>query len=495
MNSLKAISLAALMLALPAVSSAKSAKRGAGWDDKAVTLNAHHASLLEPGVSWVYNWGPDAANSEIYSSDFCFIPMAWNGGYNASRIRTWLTNHPEVKYLLGFNEPNFASQARMTPEDAVKAWPGLEAIAEEFGVKLVAPALNFTDSQVGGRYWDPYEWYDEFFRLYPDAKVDCLAMHCYMNWYSANTWLATEYFYADLYNPRKDCYGHYPALVKFLDGFKEVNGHFPRMMLTEFCSWENDGTIKNVDFQIDQMTQKLQKLEQSDLVEGYAWFMANAGSGAAAYPYMSLFEKNTADSELSDLGKIYVYLSDFDTSRSYAPGETVQAKDYVEATTDDRQIKVRPNTEATSDLPLQIEIPVGGYTDYVVNIPADGEYTFSFHIESAKLSAITLYVDSKKDNRIDIEAAKGWHDATLTTSLKAGIHRIMPYNSGENSLLMNSFSFANTDAAFAPEAAEATVEGVYNLCGVSLGNPDLTTLSPGVYFLKYSDGNTSKLKI
>ena len=60
---------------------------------------------------------------------------------------------------------------------------------------------------------------------------------------------------------------------------------------------------------------------------------------------------------------------------------------------------------------------------------------------------------------------------------------------------MNSFSFANTDAAFAPEAAEATVEGVYNLCGVSLGNPDLTTLSPGVYFLKYSDGNTSKLKI
>ena len=56
------------------------------------------------------------------------------------------------------------------------------------------------------------------------------------------------------------------------------------MMLTEFCSWENDGTITGVDFQIDQMTQKLQKLEQSDLVEGYAWFMANADGGASAIP-------------------------------------------------------------------------------------------------------------------------------------------------------------------------------------------------------------------
>ncbi|MDE6206267.1 MAG: hypothetical protein K2M55_00480 [Muribaculaceae bacterium] len=495
MTSLKLISLTALLLALPAVSTAKSAKRGAGWDDKTVSLNAHHAALLEPGVSWVYNWGPDISNGDLYNADFTFLPMAWNGAYNASRIRQWLSAHPETKYLLGFNEPNFASQARMTPAEAAGAWPGLEAIAEEYGVKLVAPALNFTDSQVGGRFWNPYEWYDEFFRLYPDAKVDCLAMHCYMNWYSANTWLATEYFYSDLYNPRKDCYGRYPNLVKFLNSFKETHGRFPGMMLTEFCSWENDGTIKDVDFQIDQMTQKLQKLEQSELVEGYAWFMANAGAGATAYPYMSLFERNSADSDLSELGKIYVYLSDFDTTRRYAPGETIQAKDYVDATTDDRQVKVRTNTEAASHLPLRIEIPAGGYADYVIDVPTDGEYKFTFHIEASKATSITLYVDSKKDTRVDVAAAAGWRDVELTTNLKSGIHRVMPYISGDNSLTMNSLCFTTTDGIFVPATDEASVVSVYNLYGISLGNPELSALPHGVYVLKYSNGTTGKIKI
>ncbi len=488
--------LAALLLALPSTSVGKSAKRGAGWEAKEVALNAHHASLLEPGVSWVYNWGPDAAHSQIYGPGFSFLPMAWNAAYSPSRIRAWLTAHPETKYLLGFNEPNFASQARMTPAEAAAAWPALEAIAAEFGVRLVAPALNFTDSQVGGRFWNPYEWYDEFFRLYPDAKVDCLAMHCYMNWYSASTWLATEYFYADLYNPRKDCYGRYPALVKFLDDFMNANGHFPRMMLSEFCSWENDGTITGVDFQIDQMTQKLQKLEQSDLIEGYAWFMANAASGAAAYPYMSLFERNTPDSPLSELGKIYVYLSDFDTTRSYAPGQLIEAKDYVDATTDDRQIKVRSNTEAASDLPLQIEIPAAGYTDYVIEVPAAGDYRFTFHIEADKDAALTLYIDSKKASSVDITSQPGaWRDIALEATLTPGIHRVMPYNSGSNPILLNALTFSALDAVSLSGADTAAVESVYNVCGVSLGNPHLSSLSPGIYFLRYSDGNTSKLKI
>lgn len=383
------LTIAALGLSVDV--SAKSHARGVCWDEDNLPLCEHHVALLSPGVSWVYNWGPDAAAPGVYGSGLSFEPMAWNGAYNASRIRSWLSNHPECRYLLGFNEPNFADQARMTPAEAASAWPAIEAIAAEFGVKLVAPALNFSASQVGGRIWNPYEWYDEFFRLYPQAHVDCLAMHCYMNWYSANTWLATEYFYADLYNPKKDCYGRYPYLVKFLDDYKNANGHFPKMMLTEFCSWENDGTITGVDFQIDQMTQKVQKLEQSDLVEGYAWFMANPKEGASGYPYMSLLQRNSADSELSSLGKVYVHMSDFDTDRYYAPGEIIAAKDYVDATTDERCIRVRPNTDAASDIQLQIEMPSAGYAEYLIDVPADGDYKFTFHVKADAAGTLMLY--------------------------------------------------------------------------------------------------------
>lgn len=487
---IKRPALLAVCTVFLACASAKSPKRGVGWDEATLKLNSSHAALLSPGVSWVYNWGPDAANGDVYGEELSFEPMAWNGAFSETRIRAWLKAHPETKYLLGFNEPNFADQSRMTPSDAAALWPRLEAISAEYGVRLVAPALNFSASQVGGRVWNPYEWYDEFFRLYPSAKIDCLALHCYMNWYGANTWFATEYFYADLYNAKKECYGRYPNLVKFLDSYKAANGHFPKMMLTEFCSWENDGTITGVDFQIDQMTQKIQKLEQSELIEGYAWFMANPSGGASAYPYMSILQSNTATSTLSELGAVYVYMSDFDTDRHYAPGELIAAKDYVDATTDERSIKVRGNSESGSDLPLQIELPVGGYADYLIDVPADGEYKFIFHIKAEEAGALTLYVDSKKDARIDIAAKRGeWADVELNTTLRQGKHRIMPYNSGASPFCLNSLQYAAADGVASLIAADNTVAAIYDLCGIRRDNVQ----SSGIYIKRYADGRTEKI--
>lgn len=490
---------ATLLLVLAAASSAKSTKRGVCWDEKIMVLDSRHSALLSPGVSWVYNWGPDAACSSAYSENFSFEPMAWNGAYDASRIRAWLGSHPECRYLLGFNEPNFADQARMTPAEAAAAWPALEAIAEEYGVKLVAPALNFPASQVGGRLWNPYEWYDEFFRLYPGARADCLAMHCYMNWYSANTWLATEYFYTDLYTPGKDCYGRYPNLVKFLDSYRAANGRFPRMMLTEFCSWENDGAISGVDFQIDQMTQKVQKLEQSDLIEGYAWFMANTDGGATTYPYMSLLERNSADSGLSELGTVYVYMSDFDSECHYRPGESIAAKDYVDATTDERVVKVRRNTEPASDIPLQVEIPASGYTEYLIDVPADGEYAFTFHVKADAAGSLMLYVDNKKTATTTIDATgTGWVDVRLIATLTAGKHRIMPYNAGQASMLMNALSYeaaGDAGAIAVADIKDADITGIHDLSGHSLGVCSYTALSPGVYIVSFADGTSAKIKI
>lgn len=486
--------VAATVLTVAGTCLAKSPKRGVCWDEHNVPLNTLHASQMQPGISWAYNWGPDPGVADAYSEEFAFVPMAWNGAFNEQRIRTWLAAHPETKYLLGFNEPNFADQARMTPAEAAAQWPRLKAIAKDFDLKLVAPALNFSASQVGGRVWNPYEWYDEFFKLCPDADVDCLAMHCYMNWYSANTWLATEYFYSDLYNPQKECYGRYPNLTAYLDSYKKVHAHFPRMMLTEFCSWENDGTISNVDFQIDQMTQKVQKLEQCDLVEGYAWFMANDGNGASAYPFMSLFERNSADSRLSTLGTVYTYMSDFDLDRKYEPGEIIDAKDYVEATTDDRRLRLRPNTEASSDRPLQVEIPAGGYPEYLIHVPHAELYSVIVHASSEEGSALTLYIDNKKQSAITVPASTGaWGNYGAELTLTEGTHRLMPYNSGSNPILINElyFDYANS-VTDTEQSAMADIVALYDLSGRRVTD-SINELGQGVYVVKMSDGTCHKI--
>lgn len=490
-----AILTAVAASAVAAQGVAKSPKRGVCWDSHYVNLNSHHANQLSEGVSWVYNWGPDATE-DVYSSDFCFVPMAWNGSFNEQRIRTWIQAHPETQYLLGFNEPNFADQAAMTPEAAASIWPRLKKIAEDFDLTLVAPALNFSASKVGGKVWSIYEWYDEFFRLCPDSGIDCLALHCYMNWFSSNTWFATEYIYSDLYKDNNNT--RYPNLTAFVENYKSANGHFPRMMLTEFCSWENDGTIKGVDFQIDQMTQKVQKLELSDLVEGYAWFMANDNNGASAYPYMSLFERNKADSELSTLGKVYVNMSAFDCSRYYQPGETVDAKDYVEATTDNSQIRLRPNTEIGSEFPLQVEIPASGYPDYLIEVPSDAGYSFAFHVSTSAATKLWLYVDAKKTAEVAIPSTDGkWTDVNLDTVLASGQHRIMLYNAGSEPILINSFRFENSSSvpSIADDAKGNTPGTIYSLNGICMPEDDLSKLPAGVYIETHPDGGYEKFVI
>lgn len=478
----------------PTLSQASSPKRGLGWDEKTVKLNNHHAALLEPGASWVYNWGATPGNPDIYSEDFCFIPMAWNANFDETKIRNWLRNHPETRYLLGFNEPNFADQARMTPAEAAAAWPRLEAIAREFDVKLVAPALNFSSSQVGGKVWGIYEWYDEFFRLYPAAKVDCLALHCYMNWYTATEWFATEYFYHDLFDTANENYGRYPYLAKYLTDYRATNGHYPRMMLTEFCAWEAD-YLPDVEFQIDQMTQKVQKLEQSDLVEGYAWFLANPSGGPTAFPYMSVFEANSANAGLSELGKIYVNMSTFNTSRYYLPGELIMAKDYIDATTGNQQVKVRSNSESESSIPLQIEIPERGSTSYKISTPANGKYTFTLHCSATPDARLTLKSGGTEKGSVEIPVTDGeWTDVSIETGFPAGHQTIQIFNAGSFPILINSLKFDGDPSAVESIHTDSySSPKVYTVAGHCLGSPDPASLPSDIYILRYPDGQSIKI--
>jgi hypothetical protein len=327
---------------VPVLAQQRSAKRGICWDEKNQQFTGAPIAKMAPGVAWVYNWGvaPTGSSTVFTPTTMTFIPMCWNGDFNDTSLRQYLTAHQgEVKYLLAFNEPNLqysAGGSAMTPQQAANAWPKVEQVAADFGLQIVAPALNFTGDYVGGKIWEPFAWYDEFFRLVPNAKVDYLCFHSYMNYYSAVDWLVNEYFYTD--KEENDLMttanrAKYPNLVAFMDNYKTAHGHYPKMFLTEFCSWETNSYPYaagiTLDFQIDQMVQKLLKLELSDMVEGYAWFMANPTGGAASFPYMSIFKTNTSSSDLSDLGKVYVYMSSFDKEKYYMTGESILAKDFI----------------------------------------------------------------------------------------------------------------------------------------------------------------------
>jgi hypothetical protein len=150
--------------------------------------------ILSPEISWWYNWSvaPENSVAEVYGNyGFEFVPMAWNGNFDEIKLRAFLANHPETKYLLAFNEPNFIDQANMKPSEAASQWPRLEAIADEFNLKIVGPAVNFCGNCVqenGITYTDPVKYLDDFFDACPGCRVDYIAVHCYMNTLSALEW-------------------------------------------------------------------------------------------------------------------------------------------------------------------------------------------------------------------------------------------------------------------------------------------------------------------
>lgn len=447
------------------------------------------------GVSWFYNWSERENNPgySIYDSGMAFLPMCWNGGFDETKLRAYLDEHKgKVKFLLAFNEPNLSTAvggSAMTPQQAAEAWPKVEKIAEDYGLEIVAPALNFTGDKVGERVWQPFEWYDEFFRLVPDAKIDYLAFHSYMNYYSAVDWVASRYFYCDIdTKDESDLMGatnraKYPNLVKYMDGYHALHGHYPRMFLTEFCSWESNSYPYQAgltrDFQIDQMTQKVQMLEKNDNVKAYAWFMANTANGYSEFPYMSVFEDNTAESELSELGSVYVNMSSFDTSKYYSAGDIVLAKDYIDASLDEQQIRLRTNCETGSNIPLQAEWQPGTWAKYLVDVPSDGEYVLTLHVKSTQENDIRLYRDAfgaaNKLHTSTIPSTNGkWQDVDVKVSLQGGRYGLLIYNMGDASILMNKWILKSVSAGVASVISDkGNMMNFYSLSGIKTGKPDI----------------------
>ena len=383
----------------------RSAKRGVSENG---FNHVEEIDALSPGAGWFYNWGnlPNSYIADVVGpgTDMEFVPMIWSANFNEQALRDYLTEHPGVKYLLGYNEPNFRNQANMTPDSAARLWPIVEQIARDYDLKLVAPALNYSgEALADGRVYQPNDWMDAFLAAYPEAHFDYLALHCYMNSSAAQ--------------------------LSYVENFAKRYGK--QVWLTEFCSWEG-----NVDSATQKrtMVQKIQDLELSPYVYRYAWFKAK-GSNSAPY-YRLLINQNMLTHEpplgtLSGAGRIYVNMSSFDTTYYWRPAQVIPAKDYVYS----QGVGIELNSDSQSSQVLQIsEFDVYAKAQYMLEVPVTGNYELKLRVSSrAFLNSpeIRVYCDGEQvaDQVLPVtgmtESQDVWKTQLIAAiPLPAGKHRI-----------------------------------------------------------------------
>lgn len=120
-------------------------------------------------VDWFYTWG-SVPNLATPVNDF--TPMIWGrNGATAENIKAIDAKYPQYSntYLLGFNEPDLASQANMSVDEALRLWP----ILEQSRAKLVSPATTQPRSA----------WMADFMSraLAQGRQIDAVALHIYQS--------------------------------------------------------------------------------------------------------------------------------------------------------------------------------------------------------------------------------------------------------------------------------------------------------------------------
>ena len=147
-----------------------SAKKGVGvWK-----FDGARAALADVGAGWYHTWAPN--DNDVPGPDGVeFVPMIW-GKQNVTEATLAQARREGDGTLLGFNEPDMAGQANMSVEDALSAWPKLEAT----GMRLGSPAVAYGGDTENG-------WLDRFMTgaRRQGLRVDFITLHWYGSDFSA----------------------------------------------------------------------------------------------------------------------------------------------------------------------------------------------------------------------------------------------------------------------------------------------------------------------
>lgn len=340
--------IAAALLTGGLTAAAKAPKRGISENE--IRFKAELA-LLAKHTTWFYNWGNSFGNTYLGENPGMeFVPMCWNGSYSEDKIRAYAKSHPETKYLLGFNEPNFSNQANMTPQAAAAAWPRVQALAKELGLKLVAPAMNYSPNPP---YQSPTLWFDEFVALVGLDAFDFLAVHSY---------------------------GGYGNITELATTFHERYGK--DVWVTEFCLWPDEGNPNSYvspEAQIASMIQTVEWLEKTPWIFRYAWFKAIGTSDADKGPNFGLVAQGSKENErtLSEQGKVYYNMPVFDPEVYHGVNAWVPTQDFSAQ----NGILLGSNTDTQIDAAIEVtRLNGGAWVDYQFDVPADGDYVLTLRV-------------------------------------------------------------------------------------------------------------------
>ena len=355
----------------------KSAKRGVSFN----FTNIQDLPLLSPAISWSYNWANDQNSTSALwfdTNEMDFCPMCWNGSYSADKIRQYVQQHPNTKYLLGFNEPNLTDQCNMTPAQAAGPWQEVVALAKELNLKLISPAMNY--GTLAG-YHDPIKWFDEFFAL-PNVSLDdihAIAIHCYMA---------------------------SPSAVK--DYIKKFEKYGKPIWMTEFCAW--DPVPSNVEKQMDYMCSILNHMEQNPHVERYAWFMPRTSGKVDSPPYMQLLTHGSPV-ELTPLGEIFTQFSSFDKNAYLALDKGVGAHQYIALKDESISLRVTDNNQLYIQSFMQ-----GQWIDYHVHVQS--KQPLQIEYASIVNSQVCISIDGVAQAIVDLPKTSDLQTiTTLTTTV------------------------------------------------------------------------------
>ena len=230
---------------------------------RGIAANVAPGAAFYPAVSWWYNWAIKGSGANVGIE---FVPMIWNQTSVSSALPIG------SKYVLGFNEPNFFSQANLSAAQAASYWPALQGNAASAGVAIVGPAMNFCGPAAQCHGTDPYQYLKDFFAACTNCKVDYVAVH----WYNCDLPSLRDYL-----EPGGS-----------LEGFEQFG---KPIWLTEFSC---DGSA-SVAEQEAYMRAAIPYLEGNSHVFRYSWFSADPIPNAKIM---------NSDGTPTTLGQVYISL-------------------------------------------------------------------------------------------------------------------------------------------------------------------------------------------
>ena len=355
------------------------------------TMSAADFQAVAPGVSWYYNWGTTPLTVPA-GVTMQFIPMVWNG---ASGFRTTLSayladgNRPSEVFAL--NEPNFTTQAGMTPESAAATFEQVEAICAPYNIPVIAPHMA-----IGTPANDSITTYDPI----QESNVTYTTQAPY---------LAAFMYYCGLPTPAgmgTHSYGGYNEIPGITSA---MNAEYPTqtVWLTEFNPSGISGGITSDAQALANLIPSVDYCERTPWIGGYSWFM----SRITGDPYDSLLATNSG--VLTPAGQAYVQMPVHWTDLYYRIPGQLQAARYVTM----NQMTIAPTTD-TNGLADMISAAAGGSLNYNLQVDTAGSYPLNFRVGGAT-GQISIYEGGTLLGTANVSQLS-WSTVSTTVTLPAG---------------------------------------------------------------------------